>query len=375
MCGDDRHAGAATQLCALCKAPNISKAVSMRGRCFVLFWLGQILTAAIVQGGDKVWIIGHRGASGYRPDHTLESYQLAIDQGADFVEADLVATKDGVLICRHDCDLGPSTDVALRFPERKRKVEIDGQTVEGWFAHDFTLAEIKTLRARQPLPFRDQSFDGKFEVPTFEQQLELVKLANFKRKAPIGIIPEIKHSTYHSKLGLGIENPLLALLSKFGYTARESLCVIQSFEVANLRALARQTDVRLLQLIGDRDAIPSDILAEGGKTTYGDLTTAEGLAQIGQYAWGVGPSKTAVLPVGADGRLKTVQPWLADARQAGLKVVVYTYRNEPQYLAKDYGGDPLKEYERWFDIGVDAVFTDFPDTARRARDRFSVSRQ
>jgi glycerophosphoryl diester phosphodiesterase len=323
-----------------------------------------------VNGGEKVLIIGHRGASGYRPDHTLESYQLAIDQGADFVEADVVITKDGVLICRHECDLGETTDVAQRFPERKRKAEIDGETVEGWFAHDFTLAEIKTLRARQPLAFRDKSFDGKFEVPTFEEQLELVKSANSKRKVPIGVIPEIKHSTYHAKLGLTIEDRLLALLSKYGCTTRESPCVIQSFEVDNLKALSKRTKVRLLQLIGGPKDIPADVQARGGTTTYTDLVSADGLAEIAKYAWAIGPSKAYALPVDADGRLTAVAPWLADAKRVGLKVIVHTFRNEPRYLAKDFGGDPLKEYERWLSIGVEAVFTDFPDTAQQARERF-----
>jgi glycerophosphoryl diester phosphodiesterase len=335
---------------------------------FVLCWM---LCATIPCVGDEVLIIGHRGASGYRPDHTLESYQLAIDQGADFVEADLVITKDGVLICRHDCDLGPSTDVATRFPERKRKAEIDGEAVEGWLAHDFTLAEIKTLRARQPLTFRNRTFDGKFEVPTFEEQLELVKLVNSNRKEPIGIIPEIKHSTYHARLGLAIEDRLLALLSKYGYTTRESPCVIQSFEIDNLKALSKRTGVRLLQLISDPKDVPGDVLARSGTTTYADMVSANGLAEIAKYAWAVGPSKANALPVGADGRLTTVAPWLADAKHVGLKVIVHTFRNEPRYLAKDFAGDPLKEYARWFEIGVDAVFTDFPDTARAALDRFS----
>jgi glycerophosphoryl diester phosphodiesterase len=340
--------------------------------CVVAWGFG---SAMLVQGGDKVLIIGHRGASGYRPDHTLESYQLAIDQGADFVEADLVITKDGVLVCRHECDLGETTDVAQRFPERKRKTEIDGEAVEGWFAHDFTLSEIKTLRARQPLAFRDKSFDGKFAVPTFEEQLELVKSASSKRKQPIGIIPEIKHSTYHSKLGLPIEDRLLALLSKYGYTTRESPCVIQSFEVENLKGLSKRTKVRLLQLIGPPLEIPGDVLTSGGTTTYAELTSPQGLAEVAKYAWAVGPSKANALPVGADGRLTAVAPWLADAKRAGLKLIVHTFRNEPQYLAKDFDGDPLKEYDRWLAIGVDAVFTDFPDTARSAWLQYSTSRQ
>jgi glycerophosphoryl diester phosphodiesterase len=314
-----------------------------------------------------VLIIGHRGACGYRPDHTLESYQLAIDQGADFVEADVVITKDGELICRHDSDLGPSTDVAKRFAERKRQVVIDGTLEEGWFAHDFTLAEIKSLRARQPLAFRDRSFDGMFSVPTFEEQLKLVQSANRTRRQPIGVIPEIKHSTYHAGLGLPIEDRLLALLEKYGYTTRESACVIQSFETANLKSLARRTGVRLLQLLGEPDGMPGDILAAGGKTTYADLMSERGLQEVAGYAWGVGPSKELVLPIGEDGRDQAVAPWLAHARQAGLKVVVYTFRNEAKYLAREYGGDPLKEHERWFAIGIDALFTDFPDTACQAR--------
>jgi glycerophosphoryl diester phosphodiesterase len=225
------------------------------------------------------------------------------------------------------------------------------------------------------LAFRDRSFDDKFEVPTFEEQLELVKTANSKRKQPIGIIPEIKHSTYHARLGLSIEDRLLALLSKHGYTTLESPCVIQSFEVDNLKALSKRTKVRLLQLIGDPKDVPGDILARGGKTTYADLVTDSGLAEIAKYAWAVGPSKANALPVGPDGRLTAVAPWLADARRAGLKLIVHTFRNEPRYLAQDFGGDPLKEYERWLAIGVDAVFTDFPDTARAALARFSDSQE
>jgi glycerophosphoryl diester phosphodiesterase len=232
------------------------------------------------------------------------------------------------------------------------------------------MAEIKTLRARQPLAFRDRSYDGRFEVPTFEEQLELVRSANRKRKSPIGIIPEIKHSTYHEKLGLPIEERLLSLLSKYDYTTPESPCVIQSFEVANLKALSQKTRVRLLQLIGGPADIPGDILAAGGKKTYADLVTREGLADIAGYAWAVGPSKANALPVDGDGRLTTAAPWLADARQAGLKLIIHTFRDEPQYLAKDYNGDASKEYERWLGMGVDAVFTDFPDTAYKARERF-----
>lgn len=316
-------------------------------------------------------VFGHRGACRHRPDHTLESFKLAIEQGADFVEPDLVMTIEGVLVCRHDVDLGPSTDVAAKFPDRKRTLVVGGQRVVGWPAHDFTLAEIKTLRARQPIASRDQQYNRRFEVPTFEEFLKLVATESKRQGHVIGIVTEIKHSTHHAALGLPIEAPLLKLLDAYGYRDQDSPCIIQSFEVANLKVLSKQTKLRMLQLIGGPRGRPSDIAAAGEKLTYGDMMTPAGLAEVAKYAWAIGPSKDDVLPQDKLRRLQKPTPWLTDAHTAGLKVIVYTLRDEPRFLAADYEQDPAKEYVRWRELGVDGVFTDFPDTAIKALDRVS----
>ncbi|MGQ0635816.1 MAG: glycerophosphodiester phosphodiesterase [Planctomycetaceae bacterium] len=326
----------------------------------------QVGAAKEASMSNSPFIIGHRGACGYRPDHTLESYRLAIEQKADFVEPDLVLTKDGVLICRHDCDLGPSTDVADKFPNRKRVVTLDGERVTGWFAHDFTLAEIKSLRARQPFAFRDQSFDGKLDVPTFDEFLELVATHNADSRAKIGIIPEIKHPTYHATVGLPMEERLLAALEKHGYRDARSACIIQSFEPASLRRLSARTGLRLLQLVGAPEERPADVIAEGGAQTYAHMTSAQGLRDARRYAWGLGVARQFLLPEAVNGRLGPPHRLLADAKAAGLAVLVYTLRDEPQFLAVEYQNDPSRQYRHWMQLEVDGIFTDFPDTARRA---------
>ena len=186
--------------------------------------------------GDKPLVIGHRGASGYLPEHTLESYRRAIELGADFIEPDLVATKDGVLVARHEPNITGTTDVSTRpeFADRKTKKVVDGVEEEGWFASDFTLAEIKTLRAIQPMAERDQSFNGKYQIPTLQEVLDLAKSEGAKANRTVGVYPETKHPTYHVNLGLKLVDRLLAVLAQYGYTSKNSPVIVQSFEVSNL---------------------------------------------------------------------------------------------------------------------------------------------
>ncbi|MBX9766546.1 MAG: hypothetical protein K2X47_04675, partial [Bdellovibrionales bacterium] len=274
-----------------------------------LLLVGACATSASNRGSENMnsvpLIIGHRGASGERPEHTLESYALAIDQGADFIEPDLVSTKDGVLIARHENDISNTTDVAKKFPKRKTTKTIDGQKVTGWFTEDFTLKEIETLRAKERLPQRDQSYNGKFEIPTFQEVLELVKKRNADpgRTHPIGIYPETKHPTYFKDLGLPLEPGLLKLLARYGYNQRSSPIFIQSFETSNLRELRKQTPVRLIQLLDEPELSPYDLVKAGIQKTYLDLTSSAGLEEIKSYADGVGPYKRFILPVDTSGKM------------------------------------------------------------------------
>jgi len=293
-------------------------------------------------------VIAHRGASGHRPEHTLASYELAIELGADFIEPDLVITRDGVLIARHENEISETTDVSARpeFADRRRTRRIDGAEVTGWFAEDFTLAEIKTLRARERLPFRDHSWDGRFEIPTFEEVLDLAV------RRGVGVYPETKHPSYFRRIGLPLEEPLLAALEARGWTDPDAPVFIQSFETANLRELRKQTGVRLIQLLE----------AEG----HG-LATPEELAWIATYADGIGPDKRLIVPKGHDGRLLPPTSLVEDAHRAGLLVHPWTFRSDPQFLAPEYGGRPEREYEQFYELGVDGVFSDFPEVAVRVR--------
>ena len=354
--------------------------------------------------GDTPLVIGHRGASGYRPDHTLESYKLAIDMGADFIEPDLVATKDGVLVARHEPNITGTTDVATRpeFASRKTTKNVDGVNEEGWFVSDFTLAELKTLRAVQPLSDRDQSFNGKFQIPTFEEVLDLAKAEGTKAGRTVGVYPETKHPTYHAKLGLPLEDRLLAVLSKYGYTTKASPVIVQSFEVSNLKYLRTKTQVRLVQLVDANDVNadgsmdltapydkPYDFAVAGDSRTFASLLTPAGLKEIKTYADGIGPWKPYLIPskqvdankdgkpddLNGDGKIderdRVMMPATSvvkDAHAAGLFVHAYTFRNEAKRLASDFKGDPKAEYKLFFNLGVDGVFSDFTDTAKAARD-------
>lgn len=358
---------------------------------------------------QKPVIYGHRGAAGYLPDHTLEGYKKGIELGADFVEPDLVMTKDGVLVCRHEPNIGGTTDVANHpeFANRKTTKTIDGaQVKDDWFVSDFTLAELKTLRAIQPLPQdRSKEFDGKFQIPTLEEMIATVQAENKRLNKNVGIIPEIKHSTFHASVfGQNkIEDELLRILAKNGYTKKDSPVIIQSFEVSNLKYLHNKTNVRLIQLIDADDVDNSGKLlfaapslrpydwTAAGKTdkTYGDMVSPTGLAEIKTYADMIGPWKPYLISsktvdanndgkpddLNGDGKIDERDRVLLPATEVvknahaiGLQVVPFTFRNEPRRLASDYKGDPKAEYKKFYDLGVDGLFTDFVDTAVAARD-------
>ncbi|MDX2145483.1 MAG: glycerophosphodiester phosphodiesterase [Rhodospirillaceae bacterium] len=333
-----------------------------------LLILGFVCIAASAFAADKPLVIAHRGASGYLPEHTLEAYSRAVALGADFIEPDLVSTKDGVLIARHENELSDTTDVAEKFPTRKTKKVIDGRETEGWFSEDFTLAEIKTLRAKQRLAFRNQADNGKFPIPTLAEVIALAKTEGAKRGRVVGLYPETKHPTYFQGIGLALEPPLVRELKAAGLDRADAAVFIQSFEVANLKQLKSMTAAPLVQLLGGGDERPYDQEALGSTLTYAAMATPQGLREIAVYARGVGPFKGLIIPMDREGNTSAPTTFVADAHAAGLKVHPYTFRNEAQYLAKPYGGDPIREYCAFYILGVDGLFSDFPDTALKARD-------
>jgi glycerophosphoryl diester phosphodiesterase len=316
-------------------------------------------------------VIGHRGASGYRPEHTIAAYELAIQMGADYIEPDIVSTKDGILIARHENDISETTDVANRpeFSNRKTTKKIDGKDVNAWFTEDFTLAEIKTLRAKERLPFRNHSFDGRFEIPTLQEVIDLAKRKSVQTGRTIGIYPETKYPTYFQSINLPLEKPLVSILETNGYTSKNDPVFIQSFEVENLKQLDKMTDLPLIQLLDEANKQPYDFVVKGDSRTYGDLTSPNELAKIAEYADGLGPYKRLIVPAGKDKRLKPTTSLINDAHAVGLRVHTWTFRNEDQYLAPDYNGNFQAEYEQFFKLGIDGVFSDFPDTAVTARNR------
>lgn len=316
-------------------------------------------------------VIGHRGASGYRPEHTLASYELAIHMGADYIEPDIVSTKDGVLIARHENDISETTDVGnvRKFANRKTTKTIDGREVTGWFTEDFTLAEIKTLRAKERLPFRNHFYDSQFEIPTLQEVIALAKQKSAQTGRIIGIYPETKYPTYFKSIHLSLEEPLVAILEANGYTNSEAPVFIQSFEVENLKQLNKITDLPLVQLLDDADKRPYDFVMKGDSRTYANLTSPKELAKIAEYAEGLGPYKRLIVPVSEDKRLKPATSLINDAHAVGLKVHTWTFRKEDQYLAPDYNGNPQAEYEQFFKLGIDGVFSDFPDIAVTVRNR------
>ncbi|MDD4975745.1 MAG: glycerophosphodiester phosphodiesterase [Bacteriovorax sp.] len=311
-------------------------------------------------------IIGHRGACGYRPEHTIASYELAISMGADYIEPDLVMTKDKVLMCRHENEISGTTDVAEKFPARKTTKKVDGKEITGWFIEDFTLKEMKTLRAKERLAFRDHSYDGKFEVPTFSEVLDLVK----KQKRKVGVYPETKHPTYFQSIGLPLEEALVKELTDHSLNKKGAAVFIQSFEMTNLKKLKTLTKLPLIYLIDDPEVIPFDHVVSGDKRSYKDMLTPASLKEISATVYGIGPYKRYILPENEKREALPATNLIKDAHAVGLKVHPYTFRSEAQYLLKDYQGDPQKEYLQFFELGVDALFSDFADQAVLAKQTF-----
>lgn len=314
-------------------------------------------------------VIGHRGASGYRPEHTLASYTLAIEQGADYIEPDLVSTKDGILVARHENEIGSTTDAAQRFPDRKTTKQVDGSPVEGWFVEDLTLAELKTLRARERLPFRDHQFDGQFEIPTFEEVLDLMQKKTAETGRAIGIYPETKHPTYFTSIGLPLEEKVVAALHARGFTEASAPVFIQSFELGSLKKLRALTKLKLVMLLGEESERPYDLVTASDTRTYGDLAKPAGLAEIARIASGIGPSKTLLWPAMTNGRLLAPSTLVTDAHAQKLLVHPYTFRKEELFISPDHRFDPIVEMTEFLKLGIDGMFTDFPDLGVQARDQ------
>ena len=319
-------------------------------------------------------VIAHRGASGSRPEHSLAAYRLAIEQGADFIEPDRVMTKDDVLVIRHENEISGTTDVADHpaFAARRTTKRIDGKPVTGWFTEDFTLAELKTLRARERLPqLRPANARWRDEpVATFEEALALVREAG----RPVGIYPETKHPSYFAAIGKPMERALVEALARAGFSERQDPVFIQSFEVSNLKALRGMTRLRLVQLI-DGDDPPFDQVEAGTGLTVAAMVTPQGLTAIAGYADAIGPSKLLIEPRDAAGRALPPTPLVADAHAAGLLVHPWTFRSENIFLAagdrvgedQRAKGDAAAEYRRFIGYGVDGLFSDFPAEAVAAR--------
>jgi len=338
-------------------------------------------------------VLAHRGASGYVPEHTLGAYAVAIEMGADYIEPDLVSTKDGILVARHENEIGGTTDVAdhPEFAGRKTTKIIDGVSTLGWFTEDFTLAELKTLRARERLPELrpgNTRFDGVFQVPTFQEVLDLARSANFRfqleakakglsERRCLGVYPETKHPTYFRNLGLPLEQKVVRQLARSEFYKTTRKAFIQSFEVGNLEYLKTITQFPLIQLI-DASGAPWDFVAKGDPRTYADLVKPEGLAMIAGYADGVGVNKALIIPRNADNSLSTPTTLVADAHAAGLLVHSWTFRAENNFLPTDFRsggsladrGDLDAEITTFLQQGIDGFFTDQSDIGVRARNAF-----
>lgn len=326
-------------------------------------------------------IIAHRGASGERPEHTLAAYRLAIAQGADFIEPDLVATRDGVLVARHENEISGTTDVAAHpeFADRKRTRTIDGQSMTGWFTEDFTFDELRTLRARERLPQvrpRNTAYDGQEAIPTFDDILDLARAESERLGRPIGVYPETKHPSYFRGIGLPLEPPLLEALERVGWDRADAPVFIQSFEAGNLKALRRQTGVRLIFLMA-AEGQPYDFTLNADRRTYHALLDAAGLAEIATFADGIGVEKTLILPRDASGRSLAPTTLVADAHAAGLLVHAWTIRAENMFLPAERRaanpsdgahGDLAGEIRQFIDLGLDGLFCDFPGAGVAARD-------
>lgn len=327
-------------------------------------------------------VFGHRGAAGYRPEHTASGYRLGAQMGADYLEPDLVPTKDGQLVDRHEPEIGGTTDVASHpeFANRKRTVTIDGVKTTGWFTFDFTLKELRRLRAVERIPAIRQHntlYNGLDPVPTLQEDIDQVRALSKEYGRTIGIVPEIKHSTFFRSIGLPMEDRFLAIMKRNGLLAKhpKTPAVLQSFEVGNLQYVHRKApDLPLVQLTSATGA-PADFVASGDTRTYADITSAAGLKQVAKYATWLGPDKNQIVPRTSTNALGKPTTLIADSHRAGLKVVPYTFRNENTFLPTNYQrgtnpadyGDALAEDQLFYSLGIDGIFTDNPDTAVAAR--------
>ena len=374
--------------------PPVSFSASMRSivplRWPLIALLGG-LGAAPAGGGDapsrlvaKPIVIAHRGASGYFPEHTLAAYAAAIDMGADYIEPDLVMTRDGVLIARHENALAivdeasgalieatTNVHVLPHFTARRTTRVVDGKRTTGWFAEDFTLDEIKTLRARERIPRerpKNTAHDDRYPIPTLQEIIDLAKARSRESGRSIGIYPETKHPSYHASAGLALEPALVKILAANGWNDADAPVFIQSFETQNLRALRTMTRVRLVQLLDARGK-PWDFQASGDPRTYADLASASGLREIAQYADGVGPNKALLIGRSAAGRLEVPSAFVRDAHAAGLLVHPWTFRTENAFLPVELRrgddraerGDGQGEIEIFLRTGIDGFFTDHAD--------------
>ena len=336
----------------------------------------------------RIVLLGHRGAPALRPEHTIASYAKAVADGADYIEPDLVITRDGELVIRHENNIAETTDIAAHpeFAGRRTEKVIDGERQTGWFTEDFTLAELKTLRARERLPTlraANAAMDGWFDVPTWAEMIDFAAAESFARGRAIGLVPELKHSTYFRSVGLPLEDRFLDSLKRHRQT-RVAPLIVQSFEGSNLRylraKLGRAANLQLMQLTSGSpaDARPADVVAAGGLLSYAAMTTPAGLAEIARYADIVAPDTRSVIPLGPDGRLARPTPLVRDAHRAGLLVQPYTFRPENCFLAADFtdGLGPaarnpagsIAEMGVYLAAGIDGFFTDDPALGRAAID-------
>lgn len=385
------------------KKPSILIAAGLLAGLTSCNYLEEFLDGTNPGSNKQPLVIGHRGASGFLPEHTIASYTLAIEQGADFIEPDLVLTKDSVLVCRHEPMLSGTTNVSelSQFASRKTTKLVDGVSYDDWFAGDFTLAEIKTLRAKQAFAERPQQYNDLYEIPTFEEVIQLAKTQAAQKGRTVGIYPETKHPTFHEELQLPITDKALEALTKAGWNSATAPVYVQSFEVSNLQYIRTKSTVKLVQLFDaygvDKNGNllmdlpngqPYDFVVAGDSRTYNDLASDAGLDFVKTYANGIGPWKPYIQPytftdadsdgaaddTNSDGLVndadytKLAPTNLIDrAHKRGLVVHAYTFRNESRRLLKDYNNDPTAEYRNFYDLGLDGVFTDFPVTAVAAR--------
>ncbi|MFD7531161.1 MULTISPECIES: glycerophosphodiester phosphodiesterase [unclassified Streptomyces] len=321
-------------------------------------------------------VIGHRGTSGYRPEHTLGSYQLALDMGAHIVEQDLVPTRDGHLVCRHENDITATTDVAdhPEFASRKATKKVDGVSLTGWFTEDFTLAELKTLRAKERIPGTRQKntlYDGRWEIPTFEEVLRWADREGRRRGKPVWLYVETKHPTYFRGLGLGLEEPLAKLLRRYDRHRKQSPLILQSFEPTSIQRLSRLVATPRVVLLSGAGERPWDFVTSGDPRTVADLVKPAGLKWMASFAQGIGPTLDLVIPKDSAGRLTEPTTLVRDAHAQGLVLHPYTMRNENTFLPADFRrgtdpnayGDAFGAFRAYFATGIDGIFSDNPDTA------------